>query len=156
VKLFRDTVSVYDRCLADPVIAEDLKQNARHNLELAKLLWLQARLARAGQKDPEGGDEPRNDPPAKSPNDPEKIDEGGNSPARATPKPAPDKDGKTKQEGKDGKQEPVPTQERSPGRGHEKALPPESKKLDPIPVETALKNLKKAAEKISDERTLYR
>lgn len=155
-KLFRDTAAAYERCLAEPMIAEELKSSARHNLELAKLLWLQARLARAGQKEPEPGNEPRNDPPAKTPENPEKPDDGGNSQSGATPKPSPDKDGKTKPETKDGKQEPIPTTERTAGRGNEKALPPDKQKLDPVPVETALKNLKRAAEKISDERTLYR
>ncbi len=120
LKLFRDAVGVYERCLAEPQMAEGIKTNARHNLELTKLLWLQARLARAGEKDPEGGDEPRKDPPTKPPPDQEKIDENGNSQVGANPKASPDKDGKNAQETKDGKQEPVPTSERTPGRGHER------------------------------------
>jgi tetratricopeptide (TPR) repeat protein len=155
-KLFRDAVESFAQALAEPADADELKQNARHNLELAKLLWLQARLARAGQKEPEG-DEPRPDPPpAKGPDDKEKTDEGGSSPQGPNLKPTPSKDGKTKAEGKEGKQEPIPVQEPSPGRGNDKPLAPEKTKLDSIPLEKALSHLEQAAKKIREERAAYR
>jgi tetratricopeptide (TPR) repeat protein len=61
--LLRQAVSALRGCLALPNLEPDLAKDARHNLELAQLLWLRARAA--GNDDPEEGG-PAADPDAKS------------------------------------------------------------------------------------------
>src|SRR5262249_36018685 len=41
--VLQDAVRCYEECLREPELAPELADDARHNLELARLLWLQAR-----------------------------------------------------------------------------------------------------------------
>jgi len=154
--LFREAVETLTRCAAQPGIDPDLRLSARHNLELAKLLWLQARIARGNDKEPEPGNTPDPQPPP-MPKTPEleKTQDGSDPEPGSNPKPAFEKDNrKTVQEKKDD-QKPIPTDERAPGTG--KVPPPvDMRDLHAMTPEDATTNLERAAERIRQERAAYR
>jgi hypothetical protein len=50
--IFRSAIACFDRCLDSPAADEPLKADARHNLELAKLLWAEANKKAAKQDNP--------------------------------------------------------------------------------------------------------
>jgi tetratricopeptide (TPR) repeat protein len=152
---FREAVDRFERCLREPNIEAGLAENARHNLELAKLLWLAARLARPNQeeKPPEG--DPKQDPPPPSKSGAEqKIEDGGDPMAGSSPKPIDDKKG-SKMETKRDKQKPIETDVNAPGRGPPPP-PKDEKELDALRPDDAVRNLELAAEKIRKERNIYR
>ena len=58
--LLAQAVQAYRACLLEPDLPSDLRADARHNLELAQLLWLKARSDR---KNPDEGDSQKSPPP---------------------------------------------------------------------------------------------
>lgn len=54
--IYRGAVACFDHCLESPAADEPLKADARHNLELAKLLWVEANKVAPKKETP-------NDPP---------------------------------------------------------------------------------------------
>ena len=152
--LFREAVDAFARCAAQAGVDPDLQLSARHNLELAKLLWLQARIARGDAKEPEPGDTPNPmpPPPPKTP-DLEKTDDGSSPEPGSNPKL--EKDNRKQAPEKKDDQKPIPTDERAPGAG--KVPPPvDMKDLQTMSPEDATKNLERAAERIRQERAAYR
>src|SRR5262249_19398156 len=133
--IFREAVETYQRCLRQEETPLELQQNARHNLELTKLLWLQARLARASQPDEKEPGQEQNPeqpkPPEKSPSE-EKIEQGGNPSTGGKPKQIPEK--KSKLEKKQGDDKAIPTDEPSAGRGNPPP-PPDDAKQPPLSAE---------------------
>ncbi|MFO0804086.1 MAG: hypothetical protein U0791_13310 [Gemmataceae bacterium] len=99
--VYRSAVACFDRCLDSPGADAPLKADARKNLELAKLLWIEAnkKAAKPDAPNEPAPEESRPDPPAgsKDGNDP-KSDPGGGSgtkkDVRPMPVPAPDKNAK--------------------------------------------------------------
>jgi tetratricopeptide (TPR) repeat protein len=156
VALFREAVETYQRCLGEEEITTELQQNARHNLELAKLLWLQARLARASQQENDPGQENKPEqpkPPDKTPQEQEKTEQGADPSSGAKPKQIAEK--KSKMEKKQGDDKAIPTDEPSAGRGNTPP-PPDDAKLKPLSTEDAQKNIDTAMERIRKERSGYR
>jgi tetratricopeptide (TPR) repeat protein len=139
-----EAVRAYQQCLAEE--PGQLADDARHNLELAKLLWLQARSAK---KDPNKGqtedeDDPlKRQPPQRQPADADTGNQDGNIggpgasgdkvPARLLPG-----------------QQPLQTEERRPGEGN---LPPVPDKEDLVamPPEDAAAHLERATARILHE-----
>jgi tetratricopeptide (TPR) repeat protein len=156
--LFRTAVKTFSDCLGHEGAEAELQQNARHNLELAKLLWLQARL-RANSKDPEAGDQPnptKPPPPDKGPPQHGKGEEGPDPLTGANPKAVPEKDKKAQIDAKKGDKQPVPVDLPTPGQGNRPPDPPDKSKLEEVSPEDAVKRLETAVKLIRDERLRYR
>jgi tetratricopeptide (TPR) repeat protein len=151
--LFREAIACYKRTLDSEDAAAPLRENARHNLELTKLLWLQARMTRPNQQEnPNNPDPPPdNPPPPKTGPDQPKNDPGSDPSASPTPNPD-EKKGKVDE--KHGKQTPIETPKTAPGQGRIQQ-PPDDAKLKPLSPEDALKNLEEAARLIRRERADY-
>lgn len=142
-----EAVRRYEECLA---LGEDepLPEDVRHNLELARLLWLQAK---ADQKEPEKGsseDEMKDDPPEGNGMDPKNSvgmgdpgasPRGVGDPMRVKPEP-----GKT----------PIKTDDVAPGKG---TLPPvpDADELKHLSPEDAAAHLQRAMQKVLRERREY-
>jgi tetratricopeptide (TPR) repeat protein len=148
-KALLEAVSLFEQCLRQEAIDPDLATDARHNLELAKLLWLEAQ-ARAADRPEEGPDEdtgPKpNEPPGKKP------DGGGADPGTGRPDPR----GKHVPVQPDTGTRPTPTAEPpGPGKG---TLPPipDDADLSPLSAEDAAAHLEQAATKIAKERHTHR
>jgi tetratricopeptide (TPR) repeat protein len=62
VGLLRDAIACYELCLADGRLEPELVIDTRHNLELAKVLWLEARRS-AANGDREADEPPHSDRP---------------------------------------------------------------------------------------------
>jgi Ca-activated chloride channel family protein len=141
----REAVRAYEDCLSQDGLAPPLADDARHNLELAKLLWLQAKAAKKDQHedDPDEDHKPPRPPPGR---------EDDNQPGAAqqmagTPSPSGDKMRAETQAG----QEPIKTDEQSPGAGN---LPPvpDRDELVPMPPEDAAAHLERATAQVLRER----
>jgi len=148
-KRLQEAVDCYSLCMRQNGVEEPLKTDARHNLELAKMLWLRARLSKAG-KDGGNQEEPKDKPEPKKEPDDKKIDKGKgpNGDPTTDPMEVP-------------KVEPDPhSKERNPMNG-DGTPPPGKGNLPPIPdtkkrvrmaPEDAAEHLERAAERILRER----
>lgn len=146
--LLRSAVKCFQQCLAREAADADLIANARHNLELAKLLLLKARPSTVKKNEDDdseraGGSNPRpndqgddNQPTATNPN-------------AANPDPA--KMGKTEPVTASQAEKAVESQNAPPGRGQ---LPPvqDQDQLVPLSPEDAAAHLQRAATRIMLER----
>jgi Ca-activated chloride channel homolog len=74
--LLRQAVAGFRACLALPDLSADLHADARHNLELAQMLWLKARAANPNDP-PDGGEDRPPDNKLKKPNGPDKDNNNG-------------------------------------------------------------------------------
>jgi tetratricopeptide (TPR) repeat protein len=123
---------------------ETLRDDARHNLELAKLFWRRQRQNEPPPKEDE--------PPG---NDPSKPDKEPNSPMNSAPEPSNSNStggsqspaGPAPSEGP----KPMPTNQQRPGAGHIPPIP-ESEQLKPLSPQEARELLQRAAERIARER----
>jgi Ca-activated chloride channel family protein len=146
-QLLTEAIGLYQQCLREPEIEESLATDARHNLELAKLLRLQAPPPK---KDREGDDpqksEPKNssdEPPPTAPEQPNptagqpELNKG--QPQHTSPAPG---------------DQPIPTDQRQAGRGN---LPPvpDQDKLVPMSPEDAALHLQRATQRILREHRSY-
>jgi tetratricopeptide (TPR) repeat protein len=145
----REAVILYEECLHQEGIDSDLATDARHNLEVAKLLWLEAQ-ARDADRAEEG---PEEDPRPKPPDPPGKRPEtGGTDPGTGRPDPR----GKHMPVQPDAGTRPTPTHvPPGPGKG---TLPPipDDADLPPLSAEDAAAHLEQAAAKIGRERHTHR
>lgn len=142
-------LACYRRCLEEADANSPLARNARHNLQKTQLILLQVL--------PSASDPPEEDPPGQEPRDPTRPEprngeEPGEEPGsgerskkrtgeQVTPKPG---------------QEARPTdQEPQPGAGK---LPPVPDQAEPLPLsrEEALEHLRRATQRILQERRSYR
>jgi tetratricopeptide (TPR) repeat protein len=142
----REAVRCFEECLKEPDLEEGFAADVRHNLELAKLLWLQAKNSRTNSdaNPPDGGD----DSPKKDPTRPENYQPGGDEAGGATPNAKGDKVRVQAEPGKT----PIPTdQQPAPGTGN---LPPvpDRDELVPMAPEDATAHLERAAAKVLRER----
>ena len=80
--VFRSAIACFDRCLESPAADAPLKADARKNLELAKLLWIEANKKAAKPDSP--NDIPREEEPPSPPSASENgTDPGGKDPGGA-------------------------------------------------------------------------
>jgi Ca-activated chloride channel family protein len=135
-------IGYYEACLKEPVLSEDLRTDAEHNLQLAQVLRQRARKAKKDTRasaNPQPG--PEIDPGQSNPSDPGEA--LSSAPDGRGPRP-----GTT---GEPGKGEPgTSTQPRSPGTGN---LPPvpDQDELVPLTPEDARSHLQQATQRIMGE-----
>jgi len=145
VKVLFDAVACYEQVLAAADAEPQLREDARHNLELAKLLWAQERGQNDDKKPPNdgGSDDPQKNPPNTRP------DQGGN-PTTGTP----DQRGQKVPVDVKGGQNPIPVEQSpAPGSGN---LPPVPETNDqPLAAEDALAHLRQAVAEILREKQQY-
>lgn len=150
VGALREAIRCYRACLVSPDGDASLAKNARHNLELAKLLCIRA-LARNPQADRDKKDESDGSNSSEQPMGSEdKPREGGNDPGAeanrmAAGQQAADANG----------QQPIQTDQRMGGPG---TLPPveDSDKPTPLTPEEASQHLRNAIQEIDRERNNQR
>jgi tetratricopeptide (TPR) repeat protein len=93
--ILQQAVSAFRTCLAQPGLDADLQADARHNLELAQMLWLKARAANPNDPPDDGGEDPPPNKQAKKNSGPDK--DKGQDPGGG--KDDPDKTGQPGNEG---------------------------------------------------------
>ena len=147
----REAVDSYLQCLSEASLDDGLADDARHNLERARLLLLQAAPSGGHAKDePANGDGP---PRPKSPPDkrPGSSQSASQDPSGAKVKP--DQGGKPAKQA-DGTK-PVETKEQAPGEGN---LPPvpDSADLPPLSAADAARHLDQAAQRIEEDLKAHR
>jgi Ca-activated chloride channel family protein len=140
VKMLREAKRLYEACLEARGVSTALADDARHNLELTKLLIVQA--IKAGPNPPEQGDE---NPPNKPP-DPR------TSGSEST---GPDQKVRPIAVQPDPRGEPLQTDLRQPGAGDLPVIPDKSE-LTPLTQEDALAHAEAAAANVLRERLAYR
>ncbi len=145
-------VAAYRQCLAEPNLDAALADNARHNLERARLLLLQIPPTAGRPKDEPSSD----DGPPKPPTPPDKghDPQQGASHDPSAPKVKPDPAGGPPKKNDGGK--PVETDEPPPpGEGH---LPPVPDRADlpPLSAEDAARHLDQAAQRILQDLKAHR
>jgi hypothetical protein len=145
--VLREAVRCYERCRAHPDVASvpDLADDARFNLELAKLLLLQAPAGNPNKpNDPNTSENPMDKDPPKPDNPKGPAEQGNNTGQKPVGvgervKPEP---GTT----------PIKTDEMTPGEGQ--VLPPVPDKDEPVALspEDAREHLLRAAQRVVRER----
>jgi tetratricopeptide (TPR) repeat protein len=145
----REAISLYRGCLQEADSDAELADDARHNLELARALWLRARTAKDGR--PDSNDEQGSDQPP--PDDPKQPDQPGSEEAAAA---QPARNGKPER----GSEQPgdasaQPDQQPPPGKGNVPPLPDEDD-LVRLSEEDAAEHLRQAAARIRRESREHR
>jgi tetratricopeptide (TPR) repeat protein len=150
-KLLRQAVDCYALCLREPETPEPLRADARYNLELAKQLWVKARQARPNKEQgPDDPDEKKNKPEPKTPD--EKTP-GGVEP---TPGQKPEPGTKAEPVDKNDPRQPIPVDAmQAPGSGNLPPVPDKDELTKMLP-EDAARHLKRATERVLNERTKHR
>ncbi len=143
-RLLEQAIEAYDVCLREPATDSGLRADARHNLELAKALWLRARAKRAqSDAEPESAD-PTSVPRDTRP-DPAtlRLEKGGPPRGPAKLRSDPGKGGDPAQGST--------TTPPPPGRGNVPPLPDDEDLANLAPEDLA-EHLRRAAERIERER----
>jgi hypothetical protein len=145
-----EAVGLFEECLRHDEADERLAADARHNLELAKMLWVQARAKPAPHKDKSQQEEenPKPQPPRPEPVKQPGGDDGSASPTKGTG----DRAQVTPEDGK----EPVKTDgQPAPGAGNLPVIP-DRDELAPMSREDAEAHLKEALKKVMQEGRSHR
>lgn len=113
----RAAIDSFERCLASPVADAALVADARHNLEIAKLLWVEA--VKRERKKPTPNDPPDAppDPPPPDPRPPEQGPGGEQQPGQDPG--SRDPNGIDPGTGQPRGQEPKRTERKTPGKGNQ-------------------------------------
>jgi Ca-activated chloride channel family protein len=141
----RGAVHAYEQCLAQAEIDPELAVNVRHNLELAKLLWLQAKAARKDQsaEPPDEQDDPlkRNNP---------RPEDRGTTQTDKAPAPGGNSGEKVRAQLEPGQVPVEVKQPRAPGTGN---LPPvpDTDEMVALPPEDAAEHLQRATARVLHE-----
>ena len=152
VKLLQAAIECYERSIRESP-DQDVRTDAGHNLEVAKLLWAKARAKRPpGERDPDWDDppDPKRPPPGGSKPPDLGPDNTGEGPRKAEPGPKLDV-GK----GPDAGMVPKETEQSAPGAGNLPVLP-DTGQIESLAPEDARAVLKKAAERLQRERRKLR
>lgn len=149
-KLIRQAIDCFALCLRQPEAADDVRKNAAHNLELAKVLYAKARQARAG-KDPGSNDpdEPKDNKPPE-PKKEETKPQSGDPTVGPNGEPMP----KGKPEAVDPRDptQPIPVDAPPPPGTGDLPPVPDSEDLKRMQPEEAARHVQRAAELILRER----
>jgi Ca-activated chloride channel family protein len=140
----KEAVRAYEECLRQDDLDPGLAADARHNLELAKLLW---QAAKTRKKDSSSEDDDSNDPQKQHPNRPDPGPNGGAEQQYGNPGP----DGQRVRAQVQPGEQPIKTDESSPAEGN---LPPVPDQGDLVAMapEDAAAHLEKAAAQVLRER----
>jgi Ca-activated chloride channel family protein len=144
--LLRQAVAALRSCLAEPGLDPDLHADARHNLELAQLLWLKARAANPEQRS-DGAEDHR--PEQKS----SKLS-GPNSEKKNSAEPGPKGGPEIGEPGDDDKGAPAEGKKNRVKSGALQVLP-DAPQVVPLPPPEAEAQLDSIAERIIQERRSY-
>ena len=144
-----EAADCFARCLRTAGLNDNVVADARHNLELAKLLWRRIRSGAAPppESDPAGNDDdtnPGSKPPENNgPNDSttDRHGSGGSGSERTARVPTPAAEPK-----------PVPTNDTPPPGSGQHTPIPEEDQLKPLPPPEARELLRQASERIQRER----
>jgi tetratricopeptide (TPR) repeat protein len=145
-----EAVGLFDDCVRHDGADERLAADARHNMELAKMLWVQAKARPAPHKDKSPPEEDNQKP---QPPKPEPVKQPGGEDGSASPTKG--NDGRARVTPEDGK-EPVKTDgSPAPGAG---TLPviPDRDELAPMSREDAEAHLRLAIQRVMQEGRAYR
>jgi tetratricopeptide (TPR) repeat protein len=146
----QEAIELYELCLRRDDLDPDLGTDARHNLELAKLLWLEARAKQTEHANEEEPNDPTNPkPPDRGGPKPQP---GGNDSGTGKP----DSKGERTPVKPDAATKPKPSDDQpAPGTG---TLPPvpDTAELSPLSPEDAAAHLEDAAARIMRERHAHR
>jgi len=140
----RTAIECYQRCLASSP-DDELRKHAEHNLELAKLLWMQARTQEEQPANP-------NDPPPETSNLPKPENKNSSENGDDSPQ-----NGNSSKQQKSNAQVPKNAQPKqsdqrpSPGAGQLPVLP-DTDSLQPIDPDSTTDYLSQAAERLQRER----
>jgi tetratricopeptide (TPR) repeat protein len=149
VEALAEAMRCYEACLAHADADQDLQSWAAHNLELARLLWQQARKTseEAPPKEPESGDNP---PPGDN--------RGKPGPRTQFGDPETESNGKVRSSGRPeqvGGKNAIETNEETPGKGNLRSLP-DRDELTPLTPEETAAHLEQAARRIERDQREYR
>jgi hypothetical protein len=145
-----EAVRLFEECLRHDEIDESLAADARHNLELAKMLWVQAKARPAPKERPLDDPEENTRP---QPPKPEPVPQPGSGDGSASPtKGTADRTPVAAQPG----QEPIKTDgQQAAGAGNLPVIP-DRDELTPMSREQAEAHLRQAIENVLQERRAYR
>jgi tetratricopeptide (TPR) repeat protein len=144
-----EAIGLLEGCLRDDEADERLAANARHNLELAKLLWLQAKARPNPQKDkpPQDDENPKQPPPPKPPPSQQSGGDEGAGPKQGMGE---------RERGQQNGEKPIQADgQPAPGDG---TLPviPDREELVPMSREEAEAHLRQAIERVMQEGRAHR
>ncbi len=145
-----EAVGLFEECLHGEAADEPLVADARHNLELAKMLWVRAKARPTPHKEkPPQEDENPKPPPPK----PEPAKQPGGEDGSASPTKGSDRGARvTPEEGK----EPIKADgQKAPGAGNLPVIP-DRDELAPMSREEAEAHLREAVQKVLQEGRAYR
>jgi tetratricopeptide (TPR) repeat protein len=150
-KLLRQALDCYALCLREPGVSEALRRDAGHNLELAKLLWLRARLARPNKD--QGDPDEKKEPSKPEPKTPDEKTPGGIEPNPTKGEPAAKADAQPV-DPRDTRQ-PIPVDSmQAPGSGNLPPVPDNDERERMLP-EDAARHLQRAFDRVLRERREY-
>jgi tetratricopeptide (TPR) repeat protein len=146
----KNAVECFARCLSQDGIDTQLRDDAQHNLELAKLLWLKAR--QSGNNNETGNQPEPKEPPKTEDKPPKEQPKNSGNDSGTEPRADPMTGAAAETDPRHGQQSPIPTKEPPPpGKSN---LPPIPDKAELVPMapEDAIAHLQRAAAKVLRER----
>jgi tetratricopeptide (TPR) repeat protein len=149
--LLDQAIDFYEECLRETDAETTLLADARHNLELAKLLRLQAKPSKEGRNPPESDRNPEAPPPDRKGPDAQQGDDSDPSARKqgVMGEQAPGEKG-------DPRAKPTPTdQPPPPGKGNLPPLPDDDE-LTKLAPEDAREHLRRAAQRIARDQQEHR
>jgi Ca-activated chloride channel family protein len=150
IKGLQKAISCFEQCLAQDQADPELRAQAAHNLELARLLWHEAR--KAGRTAPPTEDPERGNDTAAD----EHGDRGPRPAGSEKPGARPDPQKRLgPQAPADGHSQPIESDQQTPGKGPLQPLP-DRDELVPLPPEDTAAHLEQAATRILRETRSYR
>lgn len=149
---YRSAVACFERCLDLDPADEPLKADARHNLELAKLLWVEANRKAAKPETPNSDPPPEerpDPPPAFGGADPQpgNPEPGGSDNAGKNPQPVP-----TPAAGPTPKGTPKDADAKAPGNNPNLPVLKDDDRLQPLSPEDTREYLKRTEDRLRRER----
>lgn len=151
-RLLGRAVDAYRACLAEPEAGPELREDARHNLQIAIVFWEKAKAAEKAS--PSNPDDPGNRPPSAADTDPRQQlanrgSAGIREPGYGDPQAA--------LMGKDGEgQQGSPTNAPSPPGAGNVPLVPDEDRLNPLAPHEVARVLQDVAERVAKERRDHR
>jgi tetratricopeptide (TPR) repeat protein len=147
----REAIASYEECLQQNGIDAELAADARHNLELARLLLQKAKSREEGKNSAEE-EQGNNNPQADERTD---VKPGGDDSSAVAPDPAGKVGPAAEQPGNRNTAQAKTNEQPPPGQGNLPPIPDEDDLAAMTPVDAA-EHLKKAAARIQQERREYR
>lgn len=149
VRELRAAIDSFERCLTSTAVDAALSADARHNLELAKLLWNEARAREAKRPTP---NDPPEAPPEPPPQPDPKQDMGPGTDPNGTDVTQSPNDVERTQGQPNGGQEPRKTERKTPGKGTQNVVVNGDQLPPRTPAEVKDYLTKTVAERLAKDR----